>query len=306
MTTIRDIAKITGYSVSTISRVINEFPYVDEEKRQKVLAIMDELNYVPNRLAQNLSHGETKHVGVVIPFLNASYYNQLLKGIMSEAFKYTYKVTLLPTNHDPELEMNYLKEFAQKSFDGLIISSRSNPTKVFKEYLKYGPIVFCEDIAELPVATSYIDLEASLSETMLYLKDLGMKKIGLTLGRSHDISRNSRLAVKLAHEIFPTFDENNIFWDCCDAEDGIQAAAFFEKHPVEAIVVNGDDVAANILLHHKGKKPIVVGRENLLVSEVLQFSTVDHHLKECGETAFRLFHTGSIQQIRHPHTFIKR
>lgn len=67
MANIRDIAKITGYSVSTISRVINNHPYVDDEKRAKVLQVMSDLNYVPNRSAQNLSYGRTKNIGVILP-----------------------------------------------------------------------------------------------------------------------------------------------------------------------------------------------------------------------------------------------
>ena len=75
MANIRDIARITGYSVSTISRVLNNHPYVTEEKREKVLAVMAELNYVPNRSAQNLSYGKTKNVGVVLPFINHAYFD---------------------------------------------------------------------------------------------------------------------------------------------------------------------------------------------------------------------------------------
>lgn len=99
MANIRDIAKKTGYSISTVSRVINDFPYVNEEKRQKVLTVMAEMNYFPNKTAQNLSHGETKNIGVILPFVNHPYYNQLLNGIMKEAFLHSYKITLLPTNY---------------------------------------------------------------------------------------------------------------------------------------------------------------------------------------------------------------
>lgn len=104
MANIRDIAKITGYSVSTISRVINNHPYVDDEKRAKVLEVMAELNYVPNRSAQNLSYGKTKNIGVIIPFVNHAYYDQMLSGIMNAAFEHGYRISLLPTNYDQKLE----------------------------------------------------------------------------------------------------------------------------------------------------------------------------------------------------------
>lgn len=137
MTTIRDIAKITGYSVSMISRVINHHPYVDEVKRQEVLAVMDKLQYVPNRVAQNLSHGKTQTIGIILPFTNHPYYDQLLSGMMDAAFAKSYQVTLLPTNYEHKLERNYLDQFATQVFDGLIVATRTNPIEVFAPYLKY-------------------------------------------------------------------------------------------------------------------------------------------------------------------------
>lgn len=59
MANIRDIARLTGYSVSTVSRVINNNPYVSEEKRRKILAVMKEVNYIPNYTARALSVGKT-------------------------------------------------------------------------------------------------------------------------------------------------------------------------------------------------------------------------------------------------------
>ncbi len=58
MATIRDIAKITGFSITTVSRVINGHPYVDEQKRAAILAVMEELDYKPNKIAQKLSSGK--------------------------------------------------------------------------------------------------------------------------------------------------------------------------------------------------------------------------------------------------------
>ena len=64
MTNIRKIAKLSGYSVSSVSRVINNHPHVSEEARQKILQVMEELDYRPNILAQELSSGSTRRVGV--------------------------------------------------------------------------------------------------------------------------------------------------------------------------------------------------------------------------------------------------
>lgn len=107
MATIRDIARMTGYSITTVSRVINGHPYVEEQKRQTILAMMKELNYKPNKIAQKLSSGKTFNVGVIVPFVNHPFFDRILNGIMEEAFAQQYKVTLLPTNFDKALEKDY-------------------------------------------------------------------------------------------------------------------------------------------------------------------------------------------------------
>lgn len=267
MANIRDIAKITGYSVSTISRVINNYPYVDEEKRQKVLAVMAELNYVPNRTAQNLSHGKTQTIGIILPFINHPYYDQLLSGMMKAAFAKSYRVTLLPTNYDQELEKEYLAQFATKEFDGLLVATRANPIEVFLPYLKYGPIVFGEATPNVEVPCSYIDLEGSLRESLHYLKGLGIQSLGVVLGRSKHLSYNSKMTVRLCQEIMPNFKEELIYWDSFSIKDGLAASEFFKARQVDAIFTNGDEIAATILRTYEPESaPIVIGRENLLIS----------------------------------------
>lgn len=307
MTTIRDIAKLTGYSVSMISRVINDYPYVDEEKRQKILGVINELNYVPNRMAQNLSYGKTRNVGIIIPFVNYPYFDQLLSGMTQAAFAHSYKITLLPTNFDQELELAYLNEFATKEFDGLLVATRANPIETFIPYFKYGPIIFCEETPDIEVGSVYIDLAGSLREALTSLKVAGVKKIGITLGRSKGVSRNSRLTIQLCQEIFPNFTDDHIFWDCLTVADGVEAAAHFKERDIDGILANGDEVAASILRNYQQEtEPLIIGRENLLVSDIMAFSTIDHHVIQCGEKAFQLFFDKRLDKVKMPYTFIKR
>ncbi|WP_326931977.1 LacI family DNA-binding transcriptional regulator [Enterococcus avium] len=306
MANIRDIAKITGYSVSTISRVINNHPYVDDKKRAKVLEVMAELNYVPNRSAQNLSFGKTKNIGVILPFVNHEYYDQMLSGIMQAAFDHGYQISLLPTNYDQELEKRYLAEFAKRAFDGLIVTTKANSIKEFFDYFKYGPIIFCEEIPNADASCVYINLKQSTKEAFSYMKEKGIKRPGMTLGRSKNISHNSEFSIRSAKEIYSDFDEANIFWDCIVSEDGIQAAEFFKARKVDGILTFGDEIAATILQQYKTDRPFIIGRENLLISEVMGFSTLDHHLAECGKKAFEAFYHNKHEKLCISHDFIKR
>lgn len=307
MATIRDIARMTGYSITTVSRVINGHPYVEEQKRQTILAMMKELNYKPNKIAQKLSSGKTFNVGVIVPFVNHPFFDRILNGIMEEAFAQQYKVTLLPTNFDKALEKDYLEEFAAKGFDGLIVITRANHIETFRPYLENGPIVFCEDASGTDVPFVTIDQVGSVTASILYLKEQGVKRLGLTLGRSKRLSCNSINTIAKAKELFPGFSEEDIFWDCIKAEDGEAAAVFFKDQGVDGIITNGDEIAATILSQYGERKaPLIIGQENLLISRLLNFSTVEFHLHLCGREAFRLFQERSREQIVLPFELLVR
>lgn len=307
MATIRDIARMTGYSITTVSRVINGHPYVEEQKRQTILAMMKELNYKPNKIAQKLSSGKTFNAGVIVPFVNHPFFDRILNGIMEEAFAQQYKVTLLPTNFDKALEKDYLEEFAAKGFDGLIVITRANHIETFRPYLENGPIVFCEDASGTDVPFVTIDQVGSVTASILYLKEQGVKRLGLTLGRSKRLSCNSINTIAKAKELFPGFSEEDIFWDCIKAEDGEAAAVFFKDRGVDGIITNGDEIAATILSQYGERKaPLIIGQENLLISRLLNFSTVEFHLHLCGREAFRLFQERSREQIVLPFELLVR
>lgn len=307
MATIRDIARMTGYSITTVSRVINGHPYVEEQKRQTILAMMKELNYKPNKIAQKLSSGKTFNVGVIVPFVNHPFFDRILNGIMEEAFAQQYKVTLLPTNFDKALEKDYLEEFAAKGFDGLIVITRANHIETFRPYLENGPIVFCEDASGTDVPFVTIDQVGSVTASILYLKEQGVKRLGLTLGRSKRLSCNSINTIAKAKELFSGFSEEDIFWDCIKAEDGEAAAVFFKDRGVDGIITNGDEIAATILSQYGERKaPLIIGQENLLISRLLNFSTVEFHLHLCGREAFRLFQERSREQIVLPFELLVR
>lgn len=61
------------------------------------------------------------------------------------------------------------------------------------------------------------------------MKQQGIKQLGITLGRSGRLSYNSKITLQLCHQLFPSFDESLVFWDCIDAEKGKQAGFFLKS-----------------------------------------------------------------------------
>lgn len=127
MANIREIARLAGVSVSTVSRVLNNHPYVSPDKREAVLKTIRELNYSPNINAVHLSRGKTNMVGVVLPTINHPYFSELLEGIAEEAIKHNIQLVIFQTGYNLEKEFEALEQLRGHLIDGVIIASRAIP-----------------------------------------------------------------------------------------------------------------------------------------------------------------------------------
>ena len=83
MATLKDVAKETGLTVSTVSRVLNNRGYISEETRKKVYEAMKKLNYRPNEVARSLSKQTTNTIGVIVPHIRHPYFAELISNLES-------------------------------------------------------------------------------------------------------------------------------------------------------------------------------------------------------------------------------
>ena len=84
-TTIRDVAKLAGVSFKTVSRVINNDPYVSNETLAKVKRVIEELGYRPNITARGLAVNRTFLIGLVIPEITSAAYAMMIHGVEEES-----------------------------------------------------------------------------------------------------------------------------------------------------------------------------------------------------------------------------
>src|SRR5690625_3904340 len=94
MTNIREISKMAKVSSTTVTRELNDQPYVNEEKRASVMRVIEESNYRVNINAIHLSKGKTFLIVVVLPYANHPYFGQLIEGIASKAVENNYNLLL--------------------------------------------------------------------------------------------------------------------------------------------------------------------------------------------------------------------
>ncbi|AJD90476.1 LacI family transcriptional regulator [Jeotgalibacillus malaysiensis] len=296
MANIRDVARLAGVSVTTVSRVLNDHPYVQEEKRQAVLAAIEESGYVKNLNAVSLSRGKTEMVGIVLPFTDHSYFAALLKGIAEEARIYSKKLVLFQTDYESDQEIKALEMLKHKQIDACIFCSRSSEWTVIEPYQSYGQIVMCEEMHE-NVSYTFIDQYQVFMKALHYLERKAFKRIGYCIGRRSGTNSEERERAYrdfLSSRKIP-YNEAWIFDDCYHMQDGervLEEIGRMSNKP-DALLVTNDQTAAGILLTaEKAGLNIpedlgIMGFENHPIAEMLSITTIDLPLEEMGRSLLR-------------------
>lgn len=119
--TIYEVAKASGVSLATVSRVINKQSNVTPETRAKVEATIARLGYKPSGLAQALATNRSTNIGVVIPSANYVYISNMLNGITEVAKEKGFTLSLFVTAHSREDALRMLEKVITSHVDGAII-----------------------------------------------------------------------------------------------------------------------------------------------------------------------------------------
>jgi LacI family transcriptional regulator len=143
--TIYDVAKLSGVSISTISRVLNAPDKVNPETRTKVMDAIDRLGFVPKAEARARAMRNTNRIGVLTPFFTAPSFVQRLRGIAGILSKENYELVVYTVESTAQLESYFASIPLTSNLDGLIIMSlpisEANVRRLTKSQI---PAVFIE------------------------------------------------------------------------------------------------------------------------------------------------------------------
>lgn len=126
MTTIKEVAKLAGVSVATVSRALNNSGYVSEAAREKVEAAVEELNFYPNEVARSLYQKKSKLIGLLLPDIANPFFPLIAKGVEDSVNQRGYSLLLGNVEDDLDKEKDYLKIFSQNNIAGVISAVHGN------------------------------------------------------------------------------------------------------------------------------------------------------------------------------------
>lgn len=256
MATIKDVAKKAGLSVSTVSRYLNNHPYISDDKRKRIQEAMAELNYTPSSVATQLRSKKGTMIGILVSRIANPFFSHLVDSIEKNARLHGYTVLVMQTYDDKKAEKNMLEMLKQRVISGLVMCSIEGDSKTIESYQEYGPIVLCnERIPETQLPQVYTDQEVASFEATEYLIAQGHKKIAYCTGGSltrggHGNSRTEGFERALhTHNLPMKIDW--IFKQVHTIQDGMEVAdkllALPEENRPDAIFTSSDEVASGIL-----------------------------------------------------------
>jgi multiple sugar transport system substrate-binding protein len=146
MATIKDVAKLAGVSIATVSCALSGKKNVSHSTRVKIMAAIEKLSYIPNESARRLKLHTCRDIGVLLTSIDDLYHSEIFKGITSVIQKNQYFSIVGFSNNQPTVEIEILNDFISRNFAGiLLISCLSNDSSYIKKLLSHKiPIVFVE------------------------------------------------------------------------------------------------------------------------------------------------------------------
>ncbi|MDO7905596.1 LacI family DNA-binding transcriptional regulator [Paenibacillus sp. JX-17] len=295
MVTIKEVARLAGVSVATVSRVINETGYVHEDTRRKVEAAVQTLNYTPNEVARSLYKKKSRLIGLLLPDIANPYFPQLARGVEDIMQENDFRLIFGNSDENRSKELEYMQTFVQNNVVGVISSTMDAEADAYQK-LKM-PVVFLDRTSNDSPAV-YADGREGGRLAAQALVRCGSRSITIMRGPEHIRPAQDRFegaAQFLAESgvLYETLQTNSFSFH----EAEYWAAELFNRFPETDGVVASNDIVAMAVLqeaHRLGRKVPddlqIVGFDDIPLSRLLSpsLSTVHQPAYEMGRAAGNL------------------
>jgi LacI family transcriptional regulator len=189
-TTIRDVARLSGVSPMTVSRVINDSERVSPETRKRVEDAISELGYVPSRLARGLSRQRTGTLAVIVPDVANPFFTAVVRAAEEVARRADYHVILCDTRADLSVERDVIEELIAHRVEGMVIAPVSDRSAMHLRRLAAFGVPFVLIDRTIPGVDCDVvlgDSSGGARQLVDHLVSLGHRRIGFIV-ESDDVS----------------------------------------------------------------------------------------------------------------------
>ncbi|MFY0760249.1 LacI family DNA-binding transcriptional regulator [Metabacillus dongyingensis] len=298
--TIYDVAEKAGVSIATVSKVLNNTGRISNKTRNRVMEIMQELEYQPSTVASALTGKKTFTIGVLVPDISNPFFAEVARALENSARETGYAIILCSTDYQREREQDYLELLLKKQVDGIIIATEPKGWKVLNK-LQSKSIPLLMFSIDHPSFASHVVTTDDVRGGYLagrYLLDKGHTKVAVIaeLNRASGLLRLQGFKHSLADEGI-NLDENDVVYSKSKIEEAKAAARQILKLEVKPTAVFAStDLIAAIFINEARKAKVaipndisVIGFDNTIHAELADpgLTTIAQPIEELAQYAIQ-------------------
>jgi LacI family repressor for deo operon, udp, cdd, tsx, nupC, and nupG len=298
---IKDVARIAGVSIATVSRCINDPQRVKEQTRVKVQAAISRTGYSPNTLAQSFRRGKTNVIMVVLPSVGDPFFTGVMEGIRSVAAEKRYSLLINETQFNTMTADEIGAMVVSRQADGIVLLAAVSPfgtDLLSSQSNRKLPVVVGCEIVSLEMAgfpSVHIDNTTAAREASNYLLSLGHRRIAFIHGQAQSLLTKDRENGYRAsmHEAGIPIEEGWVVEGHLTIAGAIEATRSLIRHPRRptAIFCANDEMAMGCIHEIKSaglrvpQDLSVMGFDDTRYAEILDppLTTVHQPVEEIGE-----------------------
>lgn len=303
MVTMKDVAEKSGFSIATVSAVINGVPVVSLKAKEQILKTIEDLGYRPNAVARSMKTSKTLSIGIIVRDITNPFYPKVISSLEEVAWSYGYEVFLCNTENDIQRERKYVDNLIGKRVDGFIITTAQLEREEYYEKLRKLkiPYVFLNRKPEQLLEDEFFvgtDNRLAVEKVIDHLAEIGYQKISFLNGPLHlstFLERyNGFLSGMKKHQL--QVEQKWISIGDYSQEKGCEFARNLirEKDVPEVMVCSSDLLAFGVYDAFKKcgiRIPddiALMGLDNNPFSHLIDLSSVDMQHKAMGEISMKI------------------
>lgn len=303
MPSIYEIAKAAGLSASTVARALRGTGYCSAEKKEKILSIAREMNYIPSHTARCLKSNRTNKILFCIPDIENPFYFGMIHGVSSVLEEYDYLPVLCPTRGEIQNELKMLRNLQEGYGDGMVfVSFDFSPQNIEVVNSCNKPVVLT-NFYQSPTGKDqfdcvYPDTRRGISMACRHFLGMGLTRIGYIGGNADKQTGRERFEGYLdaMRTAGVPIDQHLLGQGDFSRASGerVMAEMIKQQHIPEALVIANDLMAVGayrVCQEYGLRVPediAIIGMDDSDLAECMNLSSVTMQEEKIGLEAARL------------------
>ena len=254
--TLRDVARLAGVSIPTVSRVVNKSGTVARERRHAVERALEALAYIPNHAARSLISNASRTIGIIVPTIENPLFSPNIEAVERALSAQGYALLIACDQRDPERELQQCRVMIERGVDGLILTGSHRDDRLFALLRQRRVPFVCQDVSRRMQVAGGLSLanETAMALAIDALHSAGHRDIAVLTGPTHHtppiadrvagaLARMRALGLVAADDVVVEVED----WGSLAAQRG--AACLFARTPrPTAVACTGDILSLGLMI----------------------------------------------------------